>query len=119
MQTARYDGRSCCGKETSVLEVAIMNEGQDGISWRRWRRLARAAEDLGFSGLYRSDYFTNPTGPYFDALELWPHSPGSPTTRAGSSLVPSSRLSRSATQSLSPERRLLSTTCPAVGSGSA
>jgi len=71
MQTARYDGHSCCGKETSVLEVAIMNEGQDGISWRRWRRLARAAEDLGFSGLYRSDYFTNPTGPYFDALELW------------------------------------------------
>jgi hypothetical protein len=36
MQTARYDGRSCCGKETSVLEVAIMMiEEQDGISWRR------------------------------------------------------------------------------------
>jgi alkanesulfonate monooxygenase SsuD/methylene tetrahydromethanopterin reductase-like flavin-dependent oxidoreductase (luciferase family) len=71
VQTARYDERWWCGKETSVFEVAIMIEGQDGISWRRWRRLARAAEDLGFSGLYRSDHFTNTTGPYFDALELW------------------------------------------------
>ncbi len=51
--------------------LAIMIEGQDGINWRRWRRLARAVEDLGFSGLYRSDHFTNPTGPYLDALELW------------------------------------------------
>ncbi len=72
-QAARYDERSWCGKETSVLEVAVMIEGQDGITWRRWRRLARATEDLGFSGsgLYRSDHFTNPTSPYLDALELW------------------------------------------------
>ena len=59
------------GKETSVLDLAIMIEGQDGINWTRWRRLARAVEDLGFTGLYRSDHFTNPTGPYLDALELW------------------------------------------------
>ena len=54
-----------------MLELAIMIEGQDGINWTRWRRLARAVEDLGFTGLYRSDHFTNPTGPYLDALELW------------------------------------------------
>jgi F420-dependent oxidoreductase-like protein len=54
-----------------VLEVAIMIEGQDGIDWARWRRLARAAEDLGYAGLYRSDHFTNPTGPVLDSLELW------------------------------------------------
>ena len=59
------------GKETSVLDLAIMIEGQDGINWTRWRRLARAVEDLGFTGLYRSDHLTNPTGPYLDALELW------------------------------------------------
>ena len=54
-----------------MLEVAIMIEGQDGIDWERWKRLVRAAEDLGFAGLYRSDHFTNPEGPYKDALELW------------------------------------------------
>lgn len=70
-QAVRYDERSWCGKETSTLDLAIMIEGQDGINWRRWRRLARAVEDLGFSGLYRSDHFTNPTGPYLDTLELW------------------------------------------------
>src|SRR3712207_6085726 len=52
-------------------EVAIMIEGQEGICWRRWRRLARTVEDAGYAGLYRSDHFTNPTGPVLDALELW------------------------------------------------
>src|SRR5579884_809761 len=48
-----------------------MIEGQDGLNWPRWQRLARAAEDFGYAGLYRSDHFTNPTGPNKDALELW------------------------------------------------
>ncbi len=72
MQAARYD--DCllsCGKEIAVLDVAIMIEGQDGIDWTRWRRLVRTVEDLGFAGLYRSDHFTNPTGPNRHALELW------------------------------------------------
>jgi F420-dependent oxidoreductase-like protein len=54
-----------------MLEVAIMIEGQDGVDWARWKRLVRAAEDLGFAGLYRSDHFTEPEGPIKDALELW------------------------------------------------
>lgn len=52
-------------------EVAIMIEGQDGLNWSRWRRLARTVEDCGYAGLYRSDHFTNPGGAYKDALELW------------------------------------------------
>ncbi len=52
-------------------EVAIMIEGQEGIDWKRWQRLARTVEDSGYAGLYRSDHFTNPTGPVQDALELW------------------------------------------------
>ena len=52
-------------------EVAIMIEGQDGIDWRRWQRLARTVEDAGYAGLYRSDHFTNASGPVLDALELW------------------------------------------------
>jgi F420-dependent oxidoreductase-like protein len=55
-----------------VLEVAIMVEGQEGIGWDRWRRLARAVEGLGYAGLYRSDHFPNEqTGSYRDGLELW------------------------------------------------
>ena len=54
-----------------MLEVAIMVEGQDGIDWTRWKRLAQTVEDCGYAGLYRSDHFTNPTGPNKDALELW------------------------------------------------
>jgi F420-dependent oxidoreductase-like protein len=42
-----------------------------GLNWDRWKRLATAAEDLGYAGLYRSDHFTNPDGPHEDALELW------------------------------------------------
>ena len=52
-------------------EVAIMIEGQEGLDWARWRRLARTVEDSGYAGLFRSDHFTNPTGPVLDALELW------------------------------------------------
>jgi F420-dependent oxidoreductase-like protein len=54
-----------------VLDVALMIEGQDGLNWERWQRLAQAAEELGFAGLYRSDHFTNPEGPHLDAIELW------------------------------------------------
>jgi F420-dependent oxidoreductase-like protein len=52
-------------------EVAIMIEGQDGLNWERWQRLVRTAEEFGYAGLFRSDHFTNPTGPNKDALELW------------------------------------------------
>lgn len=53
------------------MEIAIMIEGQDGLTWPRWQRLAAAAEDLGFVGLYRSDHYTNPAPPDKDSLELW------------------------------------------------
>jgi F420-dependent oxidoreductase-like protein len=48
-----------------------MIEGQQGLSWPRWQRLVRAAEELGFDGLYRSDHFSDPEGQYRDALESW------------------------------------------------
>ena len=54
-----------------MIEVGLMLEGQDGLNWERWQRIAWAAEDLGFIGLYRSDHFTNPNLPDKDSLELW------------------------------------------------
>ncbi|MEM7030270.1 MAG: LLM class F420-dependent oxidoreductase [Chloroflexota bacterium] len=53
------------------MELAIMIEGQDGLTWPRWQRIATAVEDLGFVGLYRSDHYTNPNPPDKDSLELW------------------------------------------------
>jgi F420-dependent oxidoreductase-like protein len=49
-----------------------MVEGQEGIGWDRWRRLALVVEELGYAGLHRSDHFPNmQTGSYRDGLELW------------------------------------------------
>lgn len=52
-------------------EIAIMIEGQNGLTWERWQHIAHAVEDLGFVGLYRSDHFTNANPPDKDSLELW------------------------------------------------
>jgi F420-dependent oxidoreductase-like protein len=54
-----------------MLEIAIMIEGQNGLTWRTWQSLAAAVEDLGFAGLYRSDHFTNADAPDKDSLECW------------------------------------------------
>lgn len=54
-----------------MIEFAIMVEGQNGLNWRRWKTIARAVEDLGFAGLYRSDHYTNANPPDKDSLELW------------------------------------------------
>jgi F420-dependent oxidoreductase-like protein len=54
-----------------MIEVAIMIEGQNGLNWPRWKRIAKAVEDLEFIGLYRSDHYTNATPPDKDSLELW------------------------------------------------
>jgi F420-dependent oxidoreductase-like protein len=40
------------------LGLNVMIEGQEGLTWDRWQRLARAAEDGGFEGLFRSDHLT-------------------------------------------------------------
>lgn len=54
-----------------MIELAIMIEGQNGLNWPRWQRLATTVADLGFAGLYRSDHFTNASPPDKDSLELW------------------------------------------------
>ena len=54
------------------LALELMIEGQEGLTWDRWRALARAAEDGGFDGLFRSDHLT---GLFGDArrpsLDTW------------------------------------------------
>lgn len=54
-----------------MLEIAIMIEGQNGLTWPRWQSVVELVEGLGFVGLYRSDHFTNANPPDQESLELW------------------------------------------------
>ena len=54
-----------------MLEIAVMIEGQEGLTWPRWQNIARLVEDHGFIGLFRSDHFTIGP-PDLESLELWP-----------------------------------------------
>jgi F420-dependent oxidoreductase-like protein len=54
-----------------MLELAVMIEGQNGLTWPRWQKIAHLVEELGFVGLFRSDHFTNGNPPDLDSLELW------------------------------------------------
>jgi F420-dependent oxidoreductase-like protein len=53
------------------MRVALMIEGQEGVSWDDWVRLARLAEEHGFEGLFRSDHYTAIIRPDAVALDAW------------------------------------------------
>ncbi|HEV8471316.1 MAG TPA: LLM class flavin-dependent oxidoreductase [Methylomirabilota bacterium] len=54
------------------LGIGLMIEGQEGLTWERWRRLARAAEEGGFESLFRSDHLTGLFGDSSrPALDTW------------------------------------------------
>jgi F420-dependent oxidoreductase-like protein len=54
------------------MRVGIMIEGQEGLTWERWWRLAQAAEDLGYESLCRSDHLTGLGGESRrPSLETW------------------------------------------------
>ena len=48
-----------------------MIEGQEGVTWDDWVRLARLAEDTGFEGLFRSDHYTAIIRPDAEAHDAW------------------------------------------------
>jgi len=54
------------------MKVGIMIEGQEGLTWERWFRLAQAAEELGYESLCRSDHLTGLGGASKrPSLETW------------------------------------------------
>ena len=53
-----------------MVAISIQIEGQDGLTWSRWKRLVDEVETLGFAGLYRSDHFTNARPPDKASLEM-------------------------------------------------
>ncbi len=48
-----------------------MIEGQEGVTWDDWVRLARLTEKHGLEGLFRSDHYTAIIRPDADALDAW------------------------------------------------
>ena len=39
------------------MDICLMIEGQEGVTWEQWVALARACEQHGFEGLFRSDHY--------------------------------------------------------------
>lgn len=53
------------------MKLGIMVEGQDGLTWDRWRRIMAAVEELGFESLWRSDHFMSQDEGDRESLETW------------------------------------------------
>src|SRR3989304_1575848 len=53
------------------VRVCLMIEGQEGVTWDDWVRLARLAETHGLEGLFRSDPYTAIIRADADALDAW------------------------------------------------
>jgi F420-dependent oxidoreductase-like protein len=53
------------------MKLGIMVEGQEGLTWDRWRRIMAAVEALGFESIWRSDHFLSIHGADRESLETW------------------------------------------------
>lgn len=53
------------------MRLCLMIEGQEGVTWDDWVRLARLTEDEGLEGLFRSDHYTAIIRPDADAHDAW------------------------------------------------
>jgi len=55
------------------VELCLMIEGQEGVTWPQWRALAAACEEHGIPTLFRSDHYQNLDGqhPNRGSLDAW------------------------------------------------
>ena len=55
-----------------MTQIGIMIEGQEGLSWERWRRICQDTDSLGFASLRRSDHLVSlMSSPDRDCIECW------------------------------------------------
>lgn len=56
-----------------LVELALMIEGQNGVTWPQWLALARACEAAGIGSLFRSDHYLDLSGahPERGSLDAW------------------------------------------------
>lgn len=55
------------------MDLCLMIEGQEGVSWEQWRALAGACEEHSIPALFRSDHYMNLDGnhPERQAMDAW------------------------------------------------
>lgn len=55
------------------MQLCLMVEGQEGVTWPEWMALAQACERAGVPALFRSDHYLNLDGQHPDrgALDAW------------------------------------------------
>ena len=55
------------------MELCLMIEGQEGVTWPQWQALAAACEEHGIPSLFRSDHYQNLDGQHPDrgSLDAW------------------------------------------------
>ena len=53
------------------MRLCVMIEGQEGVTWADWVRLARLTEEHGLEGLFRSDHYTAIIRADADAHDAW------------------------------------------------
>jgi alkanesulfonate monooxygenase SsuD/methylene tetrahydromethanopterin reductase-like flavin-dependent oxidoreductase (luciferase family) len=53
------------------MRVALMVEGQEGVSWNQWVALAEACEEHGVEAMFRSDHYLSPSHPERPATDAW------------------------------------------------
>jgi alkanesulfonate monooxygenase SsuD/methylene tetrahydromethanopterin reductase-like flavin-dependent oxidoreductase (luciferase family) len=54
------------------MRVALMIEGQEGVTWEQWLALARACEESGIEALFRSDHYQSVfQDQTWTALDAW------------------------------------------------
>jgi F420-dependent oxidoreductase-like protein len=55
------------------MDLCLMIEGQEGVTWPQWVAIARACEEHGIPALFRSDHYMNLDGqhPERGSLDAW------------------------------------------------
>jgi alkanesulfonate monooxygenase SsuD/methylene tetrahydromethanopterin reductase-like flavin-dependent oxidoreductase (luciferase family) len=53
------------------MRLALMIEGQEGVTWEEWVALASACEDHGVEALFRSDHYLSGFDESRSALDAW------------------------------------------------
>ena len=53
------------------MRVCLMIEGQEDVTWDDWVALARACEEHGLEGLFRSDHYSRSCAAAAAALDAW------------------------------------------------
>jgi alkanesulfonate monooxygenase SsuD/methylene tetrahydromethanopterin reductase-like flavin-dependent oxidoreductase (luciferase family) len=76
MDLIEFSGSISCDtleKEEQMVEIGIMVEGQEDMTWERFLGLATTVEQLGFGSFFRSDHLTAlDRDPVRHSLALWP-----------------------------------------------